>query len=136
MGPASKILILILGGSAGTLCRYVLSEWAQGRFGTYFPYGTLMANLIGCLILGCLLGFFEARYQALTLAPPHLRLLLVTGFLGALTTFSSYELEALLFLRQGLWERALLYLISSVALGLAVLFLSFRAVKLVYQSLG
>jgi CrcB protein len=73
-----------------------------------------------------LLGFFESRYHALTEAPAHLRLLLITGFLGALTTFSSYELEAFLYLRQGVWEKALLYLTGSIVLGLSLILLGFK----------
>lgn len=116
-----KIWVLIVGGSIGTLCRYYLAEWGQARFGTFFPYATLLVNLLGCLIIGLLLGVFEKRFHALVEAPLQLRLLLMTGFLGALTTFSSYELEAFLLLRQGSWERALLYLAGSIVLGLLLI---------------
>ncbi|HEY9685615.1 MAG TPA: fluoride efflux transporter CrcB [Coleofasciculaceae cyanobacterium] len=124
-----KLMILVLGGSAGTLCRYFLAEWGNARFGMAMPYGTLLVNLTGCLIMGLLLGFFESRYHALTEAPFQLRLLLMTGFLGAFTTFSSYELEALLYLRQGAWERALLYLVGSIVLGLLVMVAGFHAMR-------
>lgn len=116
-----KVLILILGGSIGTLGRYFLAEWGQTRLGSFFPYGTLLVNLLGCLIIGLLLGVFEKRFHALVEVPLQLRLLLITGFLGAFTTFSSYELEAFLFLRQGQWERALLYLTGSICLGLLLI---------------
>lgn len=116
-----KILILIVGGSIGTLCRYFVAEWGQARFGSFFPYGTLLVNLTGCLIIGLALGIFEKRFQALIEVPLQLRLLLFSGFLGAFTTFSSYELEAFLFLREGQWERALLYLAGSIGLGLLLL---------------
>lgn len=124
-----KILILVLGGSIGTLSRYFLAEWGQARWGTFFPYGTLLVNLAGCLIMGCLLGFFESRYGALTEAPYPLRLLCITGFLGALTTFSSYELEALLMFRHGAWERALIYLAGSIMLGLLLMLCGFRGTR-------
>ncbi len=116
-----KVLILILGGSIGTLSRYFLAEWGQSRFGGFFPYGTLLVNLLGCLIIGLLVGILEKRFHALVEVPLQLRLLLITGFLGAFTTFSSYELEAFLFLRQGQWERALLYLVGSIGLGLLLI---------------
>jgi CrcB protein len=125
----NNVVLLILGGSLGTLCRYVLAEWGNARFGLGFPYGTLLVNLTGCLIMGLLLGFLESRYHALTEAPYQLRLLLMTGFLGAFTTFSSYELEALLYLRQGAWERALLYLVGSIVLGLLVMVTGFHATR-------
>lgn len=116
-----KILILLLGGSLGTLSRYFMAEWCQARWGLSFPYGTLSVNLTGCLIMGLILGFFEGRYGLLGSAPVLLRLFLMTGFLGALTTFSSYELEALLYLREGAWEKACLYLGLSVGLGLLLM---------------
>lgn len=119
----NKILVLILGGSLGTLCRAWLAEWGNRQWGTVFPYGTLAVNLVGCLIIGLLLGFFEARYGNLAASPYLWRMLLVTGFLGALTTFSSYELEAFLFLRHGQWERALIYLGVSILLGLGLIWL-------------
>ncbi len=122
----NKLLLLILGGSLGTLCRYFLAEWGQARWGVWLPYGTLLVNVTGCFMLGCLLGFFESRGLAWVDVPLAVRLLLVTGFLGAMTTFSSYELEALLYLRQGLWERALLYLAGSVVLGLLAMLLGVR----------
>jgi CrcB protein len=117
----NKIILLVLGGSIGTLCRYYGAGWAQARWGDWLPFGTFFVNMVGCLILGLLLGFFESRYQSLVQVPVELRLLLITGFLGALTTFSSYELEALLYIRQGAWERALLYLMGSIVLGLGVM---------------
>ena len=116
-----KLLILVDGGSVGTLCRYFVAEWGQERFGTWLPYGTLLVNILGCLIMGLVLGWFETRHHALTEMPYVFRLLLMSGFLGAFTTFSSYQLEALLFLRQGAWERALLYLVGSVILGLLLM---------------
>lgn len=117
----NKLIILILGGSVGTLCRYFLAEWGQSCWGTHFPYGTLIVNLAGCLVMGCLVGFFEGRYHSLAGVPYQLRLLLMTGFLGAFTTFSSYELEAFLFFRQGAWDRALVYLAGSIVLGLLIM---------------
>lgn len=115
-----KIWVLLLGGSLGTLGRYYLAEWANTRLGAMFPYGTLLVNALGCLVIGILLGVLEKRYISLLEAPVQLRLLLMTGFLGAFTTFSSYELEVFLFLRQGFWERALLYLIGSLVMGLVL----------------
>lgn len=124
-----KIGVLIVGGAIGTLGRYFLAEWGQGVLGTNFPYGTLMVNVLGCLLMGCVVGFAESRYQALAEMPYQVRLLLMSGFLGAFTTFSSYELEALLLIRQGSWERALLYLAGSIALGLLVMVLGIKATR-------
>ena len=121
---------LIVGGGVGTLCRYGLNEWASGRFGPAWPFGTIGANGIGCLIIGLLLGFFESRFGTFAEAPLHWRLLLITGFLGALTTFSSYELEAFLFMRDGLWQKALVYLLGSIAIGLLLLWMGVQLGRL------
>lgn len=121
-----KILTLIAGGSIGVLCRYYLAEWGLSRFGSFLPYGTLIVNLTGCLLIGLMLGLFEKHFHELAEVPLQLRLLLITGFLGAFTTFSSYELEAFLLLRQGSWERALLYLAGSIVLGLLLIFLGVK----------
>ena len=124
-----KIGILIVGGAVGTLSRYYLAEWGQSVWGSHFPYGTLLVNMTGCLLMGCVVGFAESRYSGLIEMPYQLRLLLMTGFLGAFTTFSSYELEALLLLRAGAWERALLYLAGSVVLGLLVMWAGLRGTR-------
>ena len=76
--------------------------------------------------MGLLIGIFENRYHAISAAPLQWRLFCMTGFLGAMTTFSSYELEALLFLRQGAWERALIYLGGSIFLGISLMFLGLK----------
>ena len=122
----NKVLLLILGGSVGTLCRYYVADWGQARWGIFFPYGTLLVNLLGCLLIGLLLGGFERRFEALAAVPVELRLMLMTGFLGAFTTFSSYELEAFVLLRQGAWERALIYVLGSIVLGLLLVLLGVR----------
>lgn len=122
----NKVLLLILGGSAGTLCRYYLADWGQSRWGAFFPYGTLLVNLLGCLLIGLLLGGLERRFEALAAVPVELRLLLMTGFLGAFTTFSSYEMEAFVMFRHGVWERALIYVLGSLVLGFLLVFLGTR----------
>ena len=127
----NKMLLLLLGGGLGTIGRFYLAAWGQERWGTHLPYGTLLVNLTGCCMLGGLLAVFESRFGSLDAAPYALRLLLISGFLGGLTTFSSYELETLLLLRHGSWERALLYAVGSVALGLFLMLGSFRLSRLV-----
>src|SRR5262245_1798392 len=105
---------LVVGGSAGTLSRFYLSHWVNTQWGIAFPYGTLVVNVSGCLVIGLLLGLFEGRFASLVETPLALRLALMTGFLGAFTTFSTYEMEAFAFLRVGAWEKACLYLGGSI----------------------
>jgi CrcB protein len=89
-----------LGGLLGCWLRYVLAALINPLFPT-LPMGTLAANLIGGLLMGCTMGVFE-HFQAL---PPAARLLVTTGFLGGLTTFSTFSAEAntLLLREQYLW---------------------------------
>lgn len=84
-----KLLIVMLGGSLGAASRYGISLLAAKAWGTYFPWGTLMANLLGCFLIGLIFALADRT----RLLSPDMRLLLITGFLGALTTFSSFALE-------------------------------------------
>lgn len=84
-----KILLLVIGGSLGTLCRYGVNLLAARLWGTGFPWGTFTVNMVGCLLIGLAFGLAE-RAAWVT---PTVRLFFVTGFLGALTTFSSYAVE-------------------------------------------
>ena len=105
----SSVLAICLGASVGALLRWRLGLWLSTP-GTLLPWGTLAANLIG----GYLVGVCVAVFQALPQLDPAWRLLLITGFLGALTTFSSFSAEIVSML---LHQRYML------ALGTAVLHL-------------
>ena len=129
-GMWNKLFLLIVGGGTGTICRYWLADWAQARWGAWMPYGTFLVNMLGCLIMGILLAVLESRFGSLSASPAPLRLLLISGFLGGLTTFSSYELETWLLLREGAWERALLYALGSLGLGLMILLGVFKLSRL------
>jgi len=85
----TKCIYLSLGGAAGTLSRYWLSGAVQRLAGTAFPFGTFAVNLLGCLLFGAVWGFFENRL----LPGSGVRLLVLTGFMGAFTTFSTYMFE-------------------------------------------
>lgn len=85
----ANILLVLIGGGLGSVCRY-LSSLAAGRlFGDSFPWGTLFVNLFGCLLIGFIVGCVDRALLSKTL-----RIFLVTGFLGGLTTFSSFSLES------------------------------------------
>jgi len=83
-----NVLLVMLGGSIGAVCRYGVSLAAAKWFGSGFPWGTLIVNLAGCLLIGLVFGLTERGTTH-----PAERLFFVTGFLGALTTFSTYALE-------------------------------------------
>ena len=102
-----------LGGALGALARYGISGWVYDRMGESFPWGTLMVNLVGCLLLGVAI-----RWLQVTPVAPGMRPFLTIGLLGAFTTFSTFSYETVALLQEGQWLRASLYVGGSVALGL------------------
>lgn len=109
------VLAICLGACAGALLRWRLGLWLSTP-GALLPWGTLTANLVG----GYLIGVCVAVFQALPQLDPTWRLLLVTGFLGALTTFSSFSAEVVSMLQQARYALALgtagLHLLGSLTL--------------------
>lgn len=105
------VLLIILGGGLGAILRYGVGILAVRVWGASFPYGTLIVNLAGCLLIGIIFGLGE-RTELIT---PGMRLFLLTGFLGALTTFSSFALESVLAGGGGLYGLAFLnFLINNI----------------------
>jgi fluoride exporter len=84
-----NLLLIMLGGSLGAASRYAVSLLSVKWWGTNFPWGTLTVNLAGCFFIGLLFALAERS----RLLSPDMRLLLITGYLGALTTFSTFALE-------------------------------------------
>jgi len=115
-----------LGGVLGANARYLLGGWIAAWLGPGFPYGTLVINVSGSMILGILYGVLEAR----TLSPV-LRLVVGIGFLGAYTTFSTFTYESIRLIEDGSLLRAFVYVAGSVLTGLAAAFLGLAAGRLV-----
>lgn len=113
-----KWLNLIAGGIVGTLSRYFLAGVIYQIFGTGFPYGTLTVNLIGCLLIGFLAAFSEEKFML----SPNTRLLLMVGFCGAFTTFSTFMLETANLMKDGENLRAFMNVAASLIFG----FMAFR----------
>ncbi len=107
-----RYLLVLIGGGAGALARYAGSSFIMHRLGATFPWGTFIVNLTGSFAIGLLMAIFSARFF-----DPRWRLLLVTGFLGGYTTFSSFEYETYQAMREGARWVALLNVVASVALG-------------------
>ncbi len=97
--PISDFLTISLGAIAGANARYFLSRYAARALGPVFPYGTLIINVLGSLLV----GFFLIWTSERVLVDPRWRLLAVVGFCGAFTTFSSYAFETMAYFEQGQW---------------------------------
>jgi CrcB protein len=92
-------LWIALGAIVGASARYFLSGYVARNFSSTFPYGTLIINLTGSMLLGFFLIWTEER----VLIDPRWRLLVAVGFCGSYTTFSSYAFESFAFMEQGQW---------------------------------
>lgn len=101
-----------IGGLVGANARFAVGRLIGDRFGTTFPFGTLVVNVSGALAIGLVLSVLVARVE-----DPAWRLLVVTGFLGGYTTFSAYSFEAVTLLLAGRGGQALLYVLGSNLLG-------------------
>ena len=118
------LLLVALFGSLGATCRWAIGSWLNKEDG--FPWGTLTANALGCLLLGFLMG--------LTLVTPRLseewRGPLFTGlgagFLGSFTTFSSFAVESIKMMEGQQWRNTILYLSAQLIFGLALAFIGLQ----------
>jgi len=93
------LLIISLGAIVGANARYLISRYAAKLLGPVFPYGTLLINISGSLIV----GFFVIWTTERVFIDPRWRLLVVVGFCGSFTTFSSYAYESMAYFEQGQW---------------------------------
>ena len=123
-------LVIFVGAGLGALARYGLSTWMQAVLGAAFPWGTLLVNVSGSLLLTVAYGVLEAAPAA-----PEWRAFLGIGFLGGYTTFSTFSYEALRLYQEGEWERALSYVVASVLLSLLGAALGFRFASNLTQGL-
>jgi len=109
----AAVLWVGLGGFLGANARYLLGGWIAARYGTLFPLGTFVINVTGSFIL----GFFLTLAQERVLIHPNVRLLFAVGFVGAYTTFSTFEYESMRLLQDGELLWALINLVGSVLTG-------------------
>lgn len=112
-----RFFYVAIGGALGALLRYLVSGWTYRYSSGVFPWGTLVVNLAGSLIIGLLWGLFEA-----SVVSSNVRLLLFMGVLGSFTTFSTFSLESFSLLRDGEYSFLLWNVLLSVVLGIGFVF--------------
>jgi CrcB protein len=120
------VFAVALGGMIGTLVRYATGNWVTSHFPLHFYSATLAVNLVGCLMIGYLYGLFLMRPEV----PEALRAGLMVGFLGGLTTFSSFSLDTLRLLENGQAPVAIGYAAISVLGGLLATWAGLTLTKL------
>jgi fluoride exporter len=109
-----KYIFIALGGALGSIARYWVGSTVASRMGTRFPYGTFVINITACVIIGFSLTFLGRRAEL----SPAWRFLVPVGFVGAYSTFSTFEWEIFANLQMGAFLIAALYVVLSFALGL------------------
>ncbi len=109
-----KYLYIAIGGALGSIARYWVGTEVASRMGTRFPFGTFVINVSACVIIGFSITFLAQRAEL----NPAWRFLIPVGFVGAYSTFSTYEWETLSVIRTGAFSMAILYAVSSFIFGL------------------
>ncbi|MFT4630170.1 MAG: CrcB protein [Arenicella sp.] len=104
-------LLIGLAGGLGAVLRFVLGRLLVNQGWTVLPFGTLLANLIGCFLIGYLSWVLVHRWQA----SEYIQIVVMTGFLGGFTTFSAFSLEAITMFQQGSSVRAIAYIVIKVS---------------------
>lgn len=119
------LLLVGLGGGIGSMLRYLTSAFANKYFPSIFPWGTFVVNVLGCLLIGILLGIFERQ----ALANPNLKFLFITGFCGGYTTFSTFAAENLELYQSGNILTLVFYITTSVLIGVLAVWLGMEIIR-------
>ena len=115
----NNLILIFLGGGAGSLMRFGISELVRRNFQFIFPVATLCSNLLSCAVLAIMVGFFREKMAS---APP-VQLLVITGFCGGFSTFSTFSFETVNLLREGQFGIAAANIIISMAVCFGIVFL-------------
>ena len=120
-----ELMLVFIGGGSGSVVRYMLGMVVSRMVVSAFPYGTLLVNIIACMVLGAVVAMADERQ--LLHAPA--RLLLTVGFCGGFSTFSTYSLETLQLLQRGQYAMAALYAAGSVVLCIGAIGVGAQLIK-------
>lgn len=122
----NKLIYVFIGGGAGALARYWVGTQAMRAFGTGWPYGTFIVNVVGGFVMGALAGYLAHRGGV---DQEKWRLLIGVGLLGGFTTFSAFSLETALMIQKRLYVEAFSYTAASVLLSVSALFIGLMAAR-------
>lgn len=125
MRLALNVAYVAVGAALGGALRYLATVFIQHRAGPGFPLATLIINVSGSLLLGFLVSYFAET----TAVRPELALLLTSGVCGGYTTFSTFTYETFALMRDGEYQRAGLYVVLSVGIGIVGIFAGFAAAR-------
>lgn len=121
-----RIALLIIAGSIGTLSRYWMANFVQQLWMGLFPFGTLAVNSLGCFLFGVVWTMAEDRL----LFSSETRLIALTGFIGAFTTFSTYMFESTRLIQTSEWRMAILSVLAENVLGFLLVLAGFAVGRL------
>jgi len=120
-----NFILIGAGSSIGGICRYLTQQFVQKNYPSSIPLGTLSVNIIGCFIIGLIYALSDRG----NILSPTMRLLLATGFCGGYTTFSSFAYENIKLLQDGEFFYTGLYILLSVVVGFAAVYLGILFIK-------
>lgn len=123
----NMIAVVALGGSLGSVGRYLFASLIGRWFGTAFPFGTLAVNVLGSFIMGVLVEAWAIRWNV----GPEWRAFLTVGFLGGFTTFSAFSLDTVLLLERGSLLTGLSYVVGSLVLSIGALYAALRITRVI-----
>ncbi len=124
----ASIAAIAGGGALGAVLRHGANQGALHYFGPDYPYGTISVNILGSFIMGLLISYFAHVWQP----PPEVKAFLLTGLLGAFTTFSTFSLQFVLLWERGDMMAALVYVLASVFFAIGALMLGMAIIRWIF----
>ncbi|GAB6045060.1 fluoride efflux transporter CrcB [Caminibacter profundus] len=123
-------LAIGIGGFIGAILRAYITGFVNNSIEADIPFGTLIVNLIGSFTLGVLIGLIQFNL----IENPHLKSLLTTGMMGALTTFSTFAIESFFLLKNGLFIESLVYILLNVIGSIVLAAAGFKGIEAIYAN--